>query len=206
MPKQEGPNVTILTPQCDSLRSNHARRACEGVGGERAVARNVRDFQRARVYAADAALFDWARLYGHHIEFVDLATAQAYVETVHAWTVEAWPSVRRTVPTVATRRGTRSKAIIEEWRIELANGRQAMHDVHFSNFRVLHELAHLYALPVGGHHAAFCSVYLQLVRKFVGATAAEFLLNQFGDRGVHYREAENAERDLPLPRQPNAIL
>ena len=162
--------------------------------------RTVRDFQRSLVYAADAALFDWAKLYGHHVEFVDLTTAQAYVQNVHAWAVEVLPEVRNEVPIVATRRGTRSKALIETWRIQLANGRHAIHDVHFSNLYVLHELAHLYALPAGGHHAGFCAVYLQLVQRFVGATAAEFLLNQFRNRGVKHREAEKPERHLSLPR------
>lgn len=149
----------------------------------------ARDSQRSKVYQAEGTLPEmWVtpfRTWHDMLQHLEQVCQSRYLRT-HYPHVPTYLEVRYV-------RGRTATAVRE------AGGRLYLRMVHHrqvSPMLLLHELAHLCAAPKVKHGPAWVTIYLQLVRRFLGADVARRLKQAFLEAGV--KTKVGAKRELTL--------
>lgn len=155
--------------------------------------RRPSDSQRSKLYSAEQVIRTGPQLSPEGVrQLVKDITTSPYV-------IKNYGS--RTVKVTITAARTRTSAAFwqtGEIRLAAAWGRSA--DV------VIHEVAHMYASPAGdpGHDWLFCSIYLDLVRAFIGTATARKLEASFKANGIRYT-VPKAKRQLSPDQKQAAV-
>lgn len=154
----------------------------------------AKDSQRAKVYSAEQVIRGRAGNIGG-------VAANALAQKIAAskYVQNNYGIVKPRIE-VSTRRTRTSAAFYWEQRIVLAAGWGCTTDV------VIHEMAHLYASPAGdpGHDWLFCSIYLDLVRKFMGSQAHADLKASFKAHKVRFTPPK-AKRQMTPAQKAAAV-
>lgn len=130
----------------------------------------MRDFQRARLYRAEPPTV---------VEFTTLAKAVVFIQRVvqsRWWKSHAIGPWAHAAITVMAGQGTyaqRNHIVLAYWAL--------------NRHTILHELAHVAAGGAARHGPNFASMYLKLVRRFIGPEWARMLRESFIRNRVKFR-------------------
>jgi putative metallohydrolase (TIGR04338 family) len=162
-----------------------------------------RDSQRAKVYRAERAAFDftWGPVrYGERFDTLERVEVFLRHLMASAWWRRRWPGITPENVELRPGHGARS-AFARSWSITLPIWSRRT-DV------VLHELAHVIRMraPLGayrdpGHGWSFCETYLELVRHCLGEEAWRRLREEFRAHGVRYHKPRCGKPMTPEQRE-----
>lgn len=154
----------------------------------RTKGKTPRDSQRSKVYKAesDTSMRVNPNYCNDFPEIMTLQEIESWVEKIMTskWFESNYPGVNQIIPAIRDGRGSRRAA---------ANTRRMRFPI-WTRFElmVLHELAHVVCAhiyrpyEIRMHGRAYCAVYLNLVKRWIGKPAHDELKKSFKKHGVKY--------------------
>lgn len=143
-----------------------------------------RDSQRSKVYKAE-----WDALHPISAMYPEVADVQAFVDRIQRsrWFKKRWPRMLRII--VLDGRGRRRGG--GKYR-GLGMGTIKLPRWTRSSYYILHELAHvlttrMYGLRAADHGPEFCSIYMALIKRWMGPDAAALLRSAYKSSRVKWR-------------------